>query len=363
MKKLTKLHFVLSVFMLLLLIPACIHARIRPDNPANVTMFMLGWIIQSAAWAAVLYQLAMPGSWQSLFRGWKRFLITLLIPLIILPTFGVGSLGWLLCFVAVVVVEFHFRGARWRAALSAIIPLLYLTIVLQIMLIWNATIVSVRPFNLYDGFFQHADWALFHISVQHFAHSHFASVLYRPAELVYFSMPGAMGAAILFLCLAGDREAAWDFVGSIAVAYYISLFNFFILPAKGPYSTDPIHLPAYLPTASIQHALAFNARILYHHSAWVTSAFGYFISFPSMHIVQPLLAGWYLRRWKRVSALVFIYCALLVLSILILEWHYAVDIAGGILVAILAAWLAPVSLGRIAQFARAPEPVTESVQS
>lgn len=313
---------------------------------------MLGWILQSAAWAAMLYQLGMPGSWQSLFTGWKRFLITLLIPLLILPSFGTGPMGWMVCFVAVVIVEFHFRGARWRAAFSALIPWIYLTFSLQIMLAWNASIVSVRHFNLYDTFFQRLDWTLFHISVQHFSHS--APGLYLPAEAMYYSMPGVMGAAMLFLCLAGDREAAWDFAGSIAVAYYISLIVFFILPAKGPYSLDPIHLPAYLPTASIQHALAFNARVLYHHSAWVSSAYGYFISFPSMHIVQPLLAGWYMRRWKRVSAIVFLYCALLIPSILILDWHYVVDLVGGILVAILAAWLAPISLGRLVRPSRAP---------
>ncbi|HUX46344.1 MAG TPA: phosphatase PAP2 family protein [Terracidiphilus sp.] len=360
MKKFTKLHFVFTVFMLLLLIPASIYAHIRSDNPTSDIIFMLGWIIQSAAWAAVLYQLGMPGSWQSLFKGWKRFLITLLIPLIILPTFGAGLQGWLLCFVAVVIAEFHFRGARWRAALSALIPWIYLTFSLQIMLAWNADIVSVRHFNLYDTFFQHLDWTLFHISVQHLALS--VPGLYLPAEAIYYAMPGAMGAAMLFLCLAGDREAAWDFAGSIAVAYYISLILFFMFPAKGPYTLGPKHLPAYLLTASVQHALESNARTLYHHSAWTASAYGYFISFPSMHIVQPLLAGWYLRRWKRVSGLVFVYCALLVASILILEWHYVVDLVGGILVAIVAAWLAPISLGRVFRSTRPRAIEAESAQ-
>ena len=341
-----KVHCVFSVFMLLLLVPACIHARIRPDSPSNVTIFVVGWIIQSVAWAAVLYQLGIPGSWLQIFKGWKRFLITLAIPLVILPNFGFGLQGWLLCFVSIIAAEFHFRGARWRAALNTLIPWIYLTIALQIVLVWNATIVSVRHYNLYDAFFQHMDWVLFHISVQHIAHSHFASVLYRPAEAIYYAMPGVMGAALLFLCVAGDCSAAWDFAGSIALAYYLSLILFFLFPANGPFTLDPTPLPAFLPTASIQHASKINPLLLYHHSAWIASAYGYFIAFPSMHIVQPLLAGWYLRRWKRVSALVFAYCALLVASILILEWHYAVDILGGILVAIAAAWLAPISLGK-----------------
>ena len=346
MKEFTKLHFALSVFALLLLVPACIATRIRPDNPRLLVLFVLAWIVQSVAWAGALYQLGMPRSWRALTSHWKRFALTLAIPLFILPLYGAGIQGWLIAFVAVVLVEFHFRGGQWRAALRALAPWLYLTVSFQVMLGLNATIVSVRPVNLYDAFFQRLDWTLFHFSVQHFAHSRLASGLYHPAEAIYYSMPGVMGAVLLFLCLAEEQTAAWDFAGSIAVAYYISLIVFFLFPAKGPYSIDSIPLPATLPTATIQHALAFNARTLYHHSAWISSAFGYFISFPSMHIVQPLLAGWYLRRWKRVSAIVFVYCALLVASILVLEWHYAVDIVGGILVAIVAAWLAPISLGK-----------------
>lgn len=349
MARFKKLHVIFTFIMLILLVPACVRTHILPDSPGSVFIFMLGWVAQSIACAALLYQVGTPGAWKSLATGAKRFLLAPLIPLIILPNFGLGPTGWLLCFVSVVVVEFQFRGARWRDALSALLPWLYLTITLQVMLGLNAVIVSVRPINLYDPFFQRLDWTLFHLSIQHFAHTHFASALYIPADAIYYSMPGFMGAALLFLCLAGDRTSAWDFAGSIAVAYYISLIVFFILPAKGPYSLDPIHLPASLPTASVQYALNFNARTLYHHSAWISSAFGYFISFPSMHIVQPLLAGWYLRRWKRVSALVFVYCAFLVASIFVLEWHYAVDIVGGFLVAIAAAWLAPLTLGKAAR--------------
>jgi hypothetical protein len=48
-----------------------------------------------------------------------------------------------------------------------------------------------------------------------------------------------------------------------------------------------------------------------------------------MHIAQPIIAAWSLRRWPRASALAFAYCALLVPCILILEWHYFVDILSG----------------------------------
>jgi hypothetical protein len=35
-----------------------------------------------------------------------------------------------------------------------------------------------------------------------------------------------MGAAILFLCLAGDKRAAFQMGGAILIAYYVSLAVF-----------------------------------------------------------------------------------------------------------------------------------------
>jgi hypothetical protein len=60
---------------------------------------------------------------------------------------------------------------------------------------------------------------------------------------------------------------------------------------------------------------------------------GYFIAFPCMHIAQPLIVMWFLRRWKRMLVFLCAYDCLLIVSILLLEWHYLVDIIGGILVA------------------------------
>jgi membrane-associated phospholipid phosphatase len=59
----------------------------------------------------------------------------------------------------------------------------------------------------------------------------------------------------------------------------------------------------------------------------------YFIGFPCMHIAQPLIVMWFLRRWKRMLIVLCAYDALLIVSILLLEWHYLVDIIGGVLVA------------------------------
>jgi hypothetical protein len=55
-----------------------------------------------------------------------------------------------------------------------------------------------------------------------------------------------------------------------------------------------------------------------------------------MHIAQPLVVAWFLRRWKRMLAVLAAYDVLLLAAIVLLEWHYVVDIIAGVLVACVA---------------------------
>jgi hypothetical protein len=52
-----------------------------------------------------------------------------------------------------------------------------------------------------------------------------------------------------------------------------------------------------------------------------------------MHITQPLIVMWFLRRWKRILVVLAAYDVLLVIAIILLEWHYFVDILAAVPVA------------------------------
>ena len=94
-------------------------------------------------------------------------------------------------------------------------------------------------------------------------------------------------------------------------------------------SRFPITLEVY----AIQKSLMAHALALWNHVPIRRISAGYFIAFPCMHIAQPLIVMWFLRRWKRMLIVLCAYDCLLIVSILLLEWHYVVDIIGGILVA------------------------------
>ena len=55
-----------------------------------------------------------------------------------------------------------------------------------------------------------------------------------------------------------------------------------------------------------------------------------------MHIALPLISIWFLREWRRVVMILAVFDVLLVASILLLEWHYIIDLFAGVLVAALA---------------------------
>lgn len=326
-----RLHYWLTAALALLLPLACYATRLRFEVPGGLAGFLLGWAIQSIVWAGLLYQLGMKGAWSELRHGWKRFIVAAALPAIVLPLAGIHLNSVLVCVAGIIGMEFYYRRGNWKAIGSALWPWGYLAFGIELAIIYNCAIVSVRHFNLYDWMFERWDAAAFGISVTRLGHA--AMRLDRPAETIYYAMGGTMGAAILFLCVAGERREAFRMTGTILTSYYISLLIFAAWPSQGPFSLHATGFGPQMVTGEFQRLSYINAGILYHHRNWLPPAAGYFVAFPSMHVAQPLIAGWFLRRWRVVSLLVFGYCALLIPAILILQWHYFVDIVAGILVA------------------------------
>jgi len=352
-----KLHFWLTVALTLLLVPVCHMARLRLGDFSYVPGFLIGWVAQSILWAGFLYQFGVPGAWTTMRRDWKRMLVALEIPLLVIPLFAFVAhnltIGVMISGIGLIALEFFYRRGNWKAAASVILPWLYLAFGIQLAFLYNCAIVSARPFNLYDPLFQRLDMLLFRISVSGISHA--SAALYAPAELIYYAIGGVMGAALLFLCLAGDRRAAFQMSGAILLSYYFSLAVFYLWPSHGPYSLAAWRFPPGMVTGAVQHASYSSAAALYHHTGWMNPVLGYFVAFPSVHVAQPFIAGWFLRRWKRVSQIIFVYCALLVPSIVILQWHYFVDIVAGLAIA----GLAIAIVSRVPARATAEQPALE----
>jgi hypothetical protein len=114
-----------------------------------------------------------------------------------------------------------------------------------LVLAYNHIIVSVRFNFAYDAAFNAMDkWILRGWSVSdlsHWALRSFPFAFFRFLELIYFGMFPQIGATIVIVSVSGGKNRGLQFVGTIFMAYYLTLGLFYLWPSHGPYSLCPGH--------------------------------------------------------------------------------------------------------------------------
>jgi hypothetical protein len=227
-----------------------------------------------------------------------------------------------------------------RTAAAVLTPAAYLFFGFLMVLAYNCAIVSVRFNFATDPALAAIDrWLLHGHSVSELAHwaiNTFPLTFYKGLEFIYFGMFPQIGATLIILALSEGKKGALQFVGTILTSYYLALIIFYFWPAQGPYSLCPSHFsrfPTGLQSYNIQHTLIPHAMALWNHQPISRISTDYFIAFPCMHIVQPITVLWFLRRWRRMVAVLAAYDLVLVAAVLLLEMHYVIDILIGLLVA------------------------------
>jgi hypothetical protein len=313
----------------------------------------VGLMFQSVCLASLLYVLSGPlastlGPVARRYWNEKRRLL-LLAPFfgVLLWILGFGA-GLVLTIGVLALLELMDRAREKHASLASpisavMLPGAYLFAGLVLVFAYNNIIVSVRSYGLYDATFNHIDSLLLGgATVSSIAHQA-ARILPVGAlkflEFVYFGMFSQIGAGIILTGLTQGRSRALKLVGALLTAYSLALVCFYIWPSHGPYYSCPHHFaefPRQLRAYATQMTLLARARSVWAGRGIPSIGTDYYIAFPCMHIAQPLIVMWFLRRWRRVLAALSIVNVMLVASIVLLEWHYLVDLLGGVVVAALA---------------------------
>lgn len=235
---------------------------------------------------------------------------------------------------------------------SVVWPAAYLFFGLVAMFCYNDLIASMKFIGAYDAFFLKVDSILMtgH-SISGMAHSLAAWLpvqAFAVTEFIYYGMFGQVGAGLILTALCLGRRESFRYVGTVLTAYAIALLLFYLWPTIGPFYTCPFHsLPhIHLATYDYQQNAILKARLLTtSYKQFNTINADYFIAFPCMHIAQPLVVMWFLRRWKKITYALILYDVILIPAILLLEWHYLADLVGGVLVAGAAIGLASIRIG------------------
>ena len=231
-----------------------------------------------------------------------------------------------------------------RTARRIVLPGMYLFVGLLTAFCYSVVGVTVRFEPNFDSVLQRIDYVLLlgH-SVSQLSHQ-FAAVVppwITSGLLLWYALMFPLIGATLMLCstMVGHTYAM-KFVSTILLAYLFSVIVFLVFPTHSPYFSCPDHWSSRLPgwMLDFQKNYVETALARFHG---IRSPLGpeYYISFPCMHIAQPLIAMWYLRRWKRIALFLIPVNLVLMIAIVLLEWHYFVDLLGGVLVAAVSTWL------------------------
>lgn len=345
-------HYWISLLLLLAMVPVLRSGKL-PLRFDWVTLGIAYWFLlaaQSIFVAVLLCLIGLPGE-----QVLRPFLVRYrknpvrLIPLLLFVAILVVFIGWLRATVlsvdAIALLELlKRREATLRQTAAAILaPAAYLFFGFLMVLAYNNVIVSVRYNFLYDPALAAIDrWLLHGHSVWEFSHwalRVFPLSFFKAAEFIYFGMFLQIGATMIFLALSEGRTRSLQFVGTILMSYYLALIIFYIWPAQGPYFLCPGHFsrfPSRLQAYNIQKTLIPHALALWHHDPISRISTDYFIGFPCMHLVQPLVVLWFLRPRRRIIIALAAYDIFLLIAILMLEMHYAIDILVAVPVAAIA---------------------------
>jgi hypothetical protein len=342
-------HYWLSGLLAVALIPALkrLGLPVGFDWGRLIVSYWLVLAAQSVCLAVLLLFADSPARvfrcfWQRLRRN--RLLIVLVVIYFVVLAL---TLSWFKATVLTVdtlaLLEFRDRttsATRRSVVYSVLVSALYLFAGFLLVFAYNDVILSLRFFGSADVALNSVDeWLLRGWSVSRicaWAATSLPHAIFVLLEFIYFGMFTQIGAALILSSSLGGRKNGLRFVGTILTAYYLALMLFYLWPSQGPYYLSGGAIPHGLMVSEIQRQSVLNSAALWSHRGVAPISTDYYIAFPCMHIAQPLIVMWFLRRSRRMVSLLAAYDILLVPAILLLEWHYFVDILGGVLVAGLA---------------------------
>ena len=345
-------HYWISLLLLLAMVPLLQRENL-PLKFDWITLGIAYWFVlaaQSIFVAVLLCLIGLPVE-QVLrpFVASYRERPLRLIPLMLFIGALIVFTGWLRAMVLSVDASpcWNYSSEETRefrqAAAAILAPAAYLFFGFLMVLAYNNIIVSVRYNFTNDPAMAAIDrWLLHGHSVWDFSHwavRVFPLSFFKAAEFIYFGMFLQIGATMIFLALSKGRERALQFVGTILLSYYVALTLFYIWPAQGPYFLCPGHFarfPASLQSYNIQRTLIRDALALWQRAPLARISADYFIGFPCMHMVQPIVVIWFLRPWRRLVIALAAYDVFLLVAILMIEMHYAIDILAALPVAAIA---------------------------
>ena len=135
--------------------------------------------------------------------------------------------------------------------------------------------------------------------------------------------------APLIAVMKGDRRVMRIYLYAMTYTFLAGCLFYYFFPSSGPAS---VYLsPDFLP---VQRATSMKF-VQVHSRLPVTTLLGGMIAFPSFHVAWSILLSYVALPERRLFRAAVAWNALVVLSTVVLGWHYLVDVPSGIMLAAL----------------------------
>lgn len=239
-------------------------------------------------------------------------------------------------------VSNRFRWFIYRAALAAILLADYLML--------RDILPLVRPDEV-DSALLRIDYAIFHVEPA-LALERFST----PAVVEFFAF---FYFSYFFLCATYLVAAVWmpqpprrtaEFALGTILVFAIGQLGYMAVPAFGPVS--------YLATSfhgPLRGGFFWSCVLNTVHAGGAMKDV-----FPSLHTAVPTWFALFAahqaktsKRWRIGAIVTAVFAANIVVSTMLLRWHYAIDVVAGLALAIFAGVVAPRAVAREAKFRRA----------
>ncbi len=153
-------------------------------------------------------------------------------------------------------------------------------------------------------------------------HPHFKVLLIS----VYDSLPYQMSFIPLFIIALGRIQLIREYYFLLLSTVLIGFLIYYFFPTTAPASN--MNSPLF---AANQIATGLKFNQIHSHIIPTTNEGG-LIALPSFHVIWAILCVYLLKQWKIPCILLGLINSLLILSCVLLGWHYPVDVLAGVVI-------------------------------
>lgn len=166
----------------------------------------------------------------------------------------------------------------------------------------------------------------------------------RVLDDFYLRIFDQMAAVSLFLIGAGKRSERIVFQSALALCYLFGAVSYFIVPAFGPAFFDPgayAFLEGHgLWAPVVQETLAQNSLSVANGTVSSLPPYQFLACVPSLHMTHELVMLYYARHDRAFFAAKLLGVFVSGVAVIVLGWHYLIDIFGGVALALVSVVIA-----------------------